>query len=151
MYYLCGIKPDTTFQRAMRNHFIDFLGSINRSYTIPNVPTNLEFQYQGLNLLFQYSDSDPMYFRILVPNILQTDDSNTEESNQVMAICNDLTQKFKVAKTYISDVNRQVWISIEVLVGNYDNIFAVYQRSIDILEEAYREFAQTYTSRHGQA
>lgn len=102
----------------------------------PTCSENLvQFRYKDLNFALVNQDSDPYYFSLILPNIYeftQAEDLKIRETMDVM------TRRYKVAKYYIR--NENVWLAAEQFVYSRDNINALFDRLLGLLEEAYNDF-----------
>ena len=80
-------------------------------------------------------DSDPYYFSLILPNIYEFTQAEDLKIRETM---DDMTRRYKVAKYYIR--NENVWLAAEQFVYSRDNINALFDRLLGLLEEAYNDF-----------
>lgn len=103
---------------------------------IPTCSENLlQFSYKNLNFALLTQASDPFYFTLVLPNIYTITSENEQPTRTIMA---ELTATYKVAKFFA--VNESVWLSAEQFVYSRENINALYDRLLSVLQDAYTEF-----------
>lgn len=103
---------------------------------IPTCSENLlQFTYKKLNFALLTQASDPFYFTLILPNIYTITLENEQQTRTIMA---ELTATYKVAKFFA--VNESVWLSAEQFVYSRENINALYDRLLSVLQDAYTEF-----------
>lgn len=107
--------------------FQNYLSSKGINFTNGN--SVISFENNGLQYLFAYDETDPYYFRLLLPNVVNIDDTNEHIVNEAM---NELNLNFKVVKAVIN--NHAIWISVEQFVYSHDNISELFNRSVSILD-----------------
>jgi hypothetical protein len=91
------------------------------------------FKYNKFSYMYQYDEKDdPYYFRIMLPNI---ESPVTDEIRKKMVT---LSTKFKVVK--LTEMNNQVWITMEQFVYCFDNLDKLFERMIEVLETAIKEY-----------
>lgn len=93
------------------------------------VEGQITFLSNGLYYLFIYDSTDPNYFRIILPNVFKVED-NLDKYN---VLVNELNQKFKVAKTYITS-DGMIWIAAEQFIYSREGIDLMYERCIALLK-----------------
>lgn len=109
----------TAFQNYLSSNGISF----NREDD-----TAISFEKEGLHFLFIYNDSDPYYFRLILPNVATLTDENRQRMHE---IANTLNLRFKVAKVIILDNN--VWVSAEQFVYSRERLNDLFTRAISLL------------------
>ena len=105
-------------------------------------PTTLEglssvscyrFDKGNLHFLFVCDEGrDPNFFQILLPYI---DDFNAEKQKTI----DSLTREYKAGKVVVLQGNR-ICLSIEQLVFSEYNIYLLFGRAINILENMYTDY-----------
>lgn len=89
----------------------------------------ITFLLDGLYYLFIYEKTDPNYFRIILPNIFKIEG----EKSKYASLVNDLNQRYKVAKTYITD-NDMIWIAADQFIYSREGIDLMFERCITLLK-----------------
>lgn len=93
------------------------------------VDGQITFLYNGLYYLFAYDCSDPNYFRLILPNVFKVEDNRAKYD----ALVNDINQRFKVAKTYITSED-MIWITADQFIYSREGIDLMYERCIALLK-----------------
>lgn len=88
----------------------------------------ITFLFDGLYYLFVYENSDPNYFRIILPNVFKVE-SNKEK---YVELVNDINQRFKVAKTYIA-TEGMIWIAVDQFIYSREGIDLMFERCLTLL------------------
>ncbi len=101
----------------------------------------ISFENNGLQYLFLTDNTDPYYFRLILPNIASISEENRSKITQVVNASNS---KFKVAKTII--LEDKVWVSAEQFVYSNDNINDLFNRSLQLLETVIGDFRKELKS-----
>ena len=121
----------------MLNKLQLFLSSIDINSNFVNGNRELlEFTTNSLNFLAEYRpDSDPTYFRIMLPQI-QSIDSNLDEVtlNRILTI----NSTYKVGK--IIRIGRNLWISAEFFINPAENQILIFNRAISLLTDMYNDY-----------
>lgn len=123
-HYLCKVN---TF-RQMQSRFIQYLTLKNLTFQ-NNVEEQISFQFDGLNYIFVYDNSDSNFFRLLLPNIYSIE----KERSIYDILINDFNSMYKVVKAIITSQN-QIWLSVEQFVYSEDNIDLLFERSVMLLK-----------------
>ena len=87
------------------------------------------FFQDDLYYLFVYDKSDPNYFRLILPNIFKIETNRPVYENLV----NNLNQRFKVAKSYITE-DGTIWTSAEQFVYSNEGADFLFERCIVLLK-----------------
>lgn len=121
---------------CMLKLFKNYLDSNNISIKDEKKIT-ISFEYSNLNYLFVFDESDPFYFRLILPNIMLVQE---EQIQEVYHTVNFVNVNYKVAKVAIYDNN--VWISIESFVYSKENIDGLFKRSMELLKTINVDFKE---------
>lgn len=113
--------------RQMQSNFIQYLSSKNLPFQ-NNIEEQISFQFEGLNYIFVYDNSDLNFFRLLLPNIYNINDDR-ERYNQMI---NDFNNTYKVVKAIIVSQN-QIWLSVEQFVYSNERIELLFERCVMLL------------------
>ena len=111
----------------MQSNFIQYLSSKNLPFQ-NNIEEQISFQFEGLNYIFVYDNSDLNFFRLLLPNIYNINDDR-ERYNQMI---NDFNNTYKVVKAIIVSQN-QIWLSVEQFVYSNERIELLFERCVMLL------------------
>lgn len=95
----------------MLTQFKQYLANKGITPSTTDLEEQIMFLYDNLYYLFIFDKSDPNYFRLILPNIFKIEGNKSTYENLV----NDLNQKIKVAKTFITDEG-MIWTSAEQFV-----------------------------------
>ena len=87
------------------------------------------FLLDNLYYLFIFDKSDPNYFRLILPNIFKIEGEKAPYENLV----NNLNQKFKVAKTVITE-DGMIWTSAEQFVYSNEGSDFLFERCVVLLK-----------------
>lgn len=121
----------------MLNKLQLFLSSIdiNSNFVNGNIGL-LEFTTNSLNFLAEYRpDSDPTYFRIMLPQIQSIDSTLDEVTlNRILTI----NSTYKVGK--IIRIGRNLWISAEFFINPAENQNLIFNRALSLLTDMYNDF-----------
>lgn len=91
------------------------------------------FKYKTFSYMYQYDEKDdPYYLRIMLPNI---DSPVTDDIRKKMVT---ISTNLKVVK--LTDMYNQVWITMEQFVYCMDNLDKLFERMIQVLETAIKEY-----------
>lgn len=119
----------------MLNSFRNYLSSSGIEYS--HNDDVISFSRNNLQYIFICEISDPYYFRLILPNVFDTN-SNVDE---IYRYINNINLTFKAVKLYITE-NNSVWISIEQFVYSSENITNLFERSITLLESVFNHFKE---------
>lgn len=118
----------------MLNSFQSFLSSRNvRSNKMSD--TVISFENNSFNYMFVFDESDPFYFRLILPNFFEVTDDNKQNMYETI---NRMNAEIKAAKATI--INNAVWVSIEQFVYSRDKIDELFNRAITVLEAFVKKF-----------
>ena len=97
------------------------------------------FKYQMFNFVILEYEDDPLFFRIIMPGIMDVDENNRLD---VLEACNQVTAEMKIAKAFINDKESgsEVWLSTEQLLDQDPGFDDIIPRSLRTLLAAHREF-----------
>lgn len=123
----------------MLNAFRNYLSSSGIEYSLND--DVISFNRNNLQYIFICENSDPYYFRLILPNVLDTN-SNVDKIHRYI---NNINLTFKAVKLYITE-NNSVWISIEQFVYSSENITNLFERSITLLELVFNHFRENLNS-----
>lgn len=118
----------------MLNLFQNFLSSINIRFD-KDVNSIISFENNGLKYMFVFDESDPFYFRLILPKFFEVTNDNKQDTYETI---NRMNAEIKVAKAIIH--NNSIWVSVEQLVYSRDKIDELFKRSISILEAFVTKF-----------
>ena len=121
--------------------FQSFRNYLYRRY--PSAPVNIQpdttiigFTLDSLNFRYSFNDSDPSYYRLMLPRVAVPDSVHLED---LCKLACEISAKYKVGK--IVRVNDDFWISYEQLFLTPEMINdEFYDMSIRILSAMIREF-----------
>lgn len=98
----------------------------------------LQFSIDGKNYLAEYyRDSDPMYFRIMLPIVEKIDGSLDLDLAKRMA---EVSSAFKVGKALY--VGKNVWLSAEVFICDEKDVNLIFARLIAVLDDMFNDYNQ---------
>lgn len=123
-HYLCK----GNIIRQMQSKFIQYLTIRNLTFQ-NNVEEQISFQFEGLNYIFVYDNSDSNFFRLLLPNIYSIE----KERSIYDIMINDFNSMYKVVKAIITSQN-QIWLSVEQFVYSDENIDMLFERCVMLLK-----------------
>lgn len=113
----------------------DWLASEGYKYTIDN-DGDLQFKYQGLPMWVMVDQNDPLFLRVIMPNVYQLENNRAK----VLEILNGLNANIKAVKGFLVDEN--VWLSIEMYIDSSPEVEDFIERCLDILLAGFRKFAE---------
>lgn len=93
------------------------------------VEGQITFLSNSLYYLFVYDGTDPNYFRIILPNVFKVEDNRDKYD----ILVNELNQRFKVAKTYITSEG-MIWIAADQFIYSREGIDLMFERCIALLK-----------------
>lgn len=125
MNYLCQKNR----QANMLNQFKQYLANKGITPSTTDIEEQIMFLHDNLYYLFIFDKSDPNYFRLILPNIFKIEDNKSTYENLV----NDLNQKIKVAKTFITEEN-MIWTSAEQFVYSNEGVDFLFERCVVLLK-----------------
>ena len=124
----------------MIQEFVSYLTIKNLPYSFINDNHSLISFKKGLiNYLFSCdSQDDSHYCKILIPNIKQYD--NVCQSD--FDFLNKFSSEYKVGKAMILDIqhSKHLWLEAEAFVYSYDNLNALFDRLISVVDDMFNEF-----------
>lgn len=85
--------------------------------------------------MFVFDESDPFYFRLILPNVFEVTEANRQDMYETI---NRMNTEIKAAKATI--INNAVWVSIEQFVYSRDKIDELFNRAIAVLEAFVNRF-----------
>ncbi len=85
-----------------------------------------------------FVDSDPMYFRLTIPNLFEC--KGQQQADLALVVANDLNRSYKVAKLVV--VDGWVWCNVEMFLIPLDTFRATFERCVELLSEACGDFRQ---------
>jgi hypothetical protein len=118
----------------MLNSFQSYLSSRNVRFDIRS-NTVISFENNSYNYMFVFDESDPFYFRLILPNVFNVTEANKQDMYETI---NRMNTEIKAAKATI--INNAVWVSIEQFVYSRDKIDELFNRAISVLEAFVNRF-----------
>ena len=112
----------------MLNEFRNYLKSTPDVEISKEDNNTISFSYKSYHLLFIYDSTDPYYFRLILPNIINLKDLKKDIGD----IVNDYNSKFKVSKMTVVD-NNSLWISVEQFVYTKDKVNELFDRLVNLI------------------
>lgn len=110
-------------------------------------PFGLAFKCEGLNFLYLSDQDDELYFRLMLPRLL---DVNEDNEDTVMKVMNEINANIKVVKLYTMDltdeneeVDRSVWAAFEILADTTPELKDIVPRAVALLQNARLRFFST--------
>lgn len=94
----------------------------------------ISFTYNDLFYIFVHDKSDPYYFRLMLPNVLNIQGNRSDILDKI----NNGNTKFKVAKSMI--INNNVWISVEQFAYSMEKINDLFERLLAVLQAYIKDF-----------
>lgn len=125
MSYLCKKNQ----QSNMLTQFKQYLANKGITPSTTDIEEQLMFLLDNLYYLFIFDKSDPNYFRLILPNIFKIEGEKAPYENLV----NNLNQKFKVAKTVITE-DGMIWTSAEQFVYSNEGSDFLFERCVVLLK-----------------
>ena len=98
---------------------------------------DLQFKYQGFTMWVTPDEKDPLFLRIILPNIYEV---NEENRAAVLEALNKVNCDLKAVKGYV--VGENVWLSIEMYIDASPEIEDFIERCLDILLAGHRKFGE---------
>lgn len=99
------------------------------------------FKAQGLNLVCEATDRDPMFIRIVAPVIYSLTDNPALSREEVLSACNYVVEKIKTLKAYV-DADGDVMLAVELFVSeDTQNLDMVLARACNVLGQGRFDFA----------
>lgn len=123
----------------MLNAFRNYLSSSGIEYSHDD--NVISFSHKNLRYIFISENTDPYYFRLILPNVFDTQGN----ANTIYEYINSINLAFKAVKVYIIE-NNSVWISVEQFVYSSENITNLFERSITLLELVFNHFTENIHS-----
>ena len=102
-------------------------------------PFGIYFMYQMKNFYILSDDEDELFFRVVMPGIMDVDANNRAD---VLEACNKITANIKIAKAFINDETKDIWLATEQLLDQDPRFDDIVPRSLRILMAAYMKFAE---------
>lgn len=110
-------------------------------YKFEETANVFRFKAQGLNLVCEATERDPMFIRIVAPVIYSMSDRPEISREQVLAACNKLVEQFKCLKVYL-DGDGDVMLAVELFIYKDSNdLSAILERSFTILGQGRLNFS----------
>lgn len=110
-------------------------------YKFEETANVFRFKAQGLNLVCEATERDPMFIRIVAPVIYSMSDRPEISREQVLAACNKLVEQFKCLKVYL-DGDGDVMLAVELFIYKESNdLSAILERSFTILGQGRLNFS----------
>ena len=113
----------------------DWLASEGYKYTTSD-EGELIFKYQGYGMVVMADENDPLFLRIIMPNIYEV---QNDEVNVLRAL-NTINAGIKTVKGFI--VQDNVWLSIEMYIDSSPEMEDFLERCLDILVASGGKFAE---------
>jgi len=112
-------------------------------YKFEETTNVFHFKAQGLHLVCEAADRDPMFIRIVAPVIYSLSDDSSISREQVLDACNRLVEKIKILKAYL-DEDGDVMLAVELFVSeDTQDITNILDRIIGILAEGRIDFTKS--------
>ena len=93
------------------------------------------FKYQGFTMWAMHDERDPLFLRIVMPNIYEVGENRL----QVFEALNIVNDNIKSVKGFISG-NNQVWLAIEMYLDTSPEVEDFMERCLEILLVAGHKF-----------
>ncbi|HOZ41042.1 MAG TPA: hypothetical protein PLL25_09575 [Flavobacteriales bacterium] len=93
---------------------------------------DVEFKYEGKTYFLSVTPDDPVFFRLILPNIWPIE--SEPERTQVHIAVYHVNAEAKVAKAYIAQ--EDVWLAIECFLPEAGDFKAIFPRSLEALDGA---------------
>lgn len=114
---------------SMLLQFKQYLANKGIAPSQTDIEEQIMFLHDNLYYLFIFDKSDPNYFRLILPNIFKIENERPAYEKLV----NNLNQKIKVAKTFITD-DGMIWTSAEQFVYSNDGVDFLFERCVVLLK-----------------
>lgn len=122
----------------MFNEFHNYL-TLTPGFEITKQEDNtISFSYKNYQFLFIYDNTDPYYFRLILPNITNV----ASLKGSVDDIINDYNSKFKVSK--IIKVGDSLWVSVEQFIYTKDKLSELFGRLVNLLAIVVDDFRREH-------
>ncbi len=99
---------------------------------------DVRFKSEGLTYYILIDETDPTYFRVILPGIWSLD--SPDEKRRAVDAAIAVTTSTKVAKVF--PVKDNVWVAVELYLPEVADFKAVLPRTLRVLPLAAREFAK---------
>lgn len=100
---------------------------------------DVTFKHERINFVLFSNEKDDTFFRLMVPYFWELE--SEEETERASKVIMKLNSDYKAAKFYI--MQEDVCVAIESFYANFEDVYPVLGRQIDLLASAMREFRQT--------
>ncbi len=97
---------------------------------------DIHFKYEGAHIYYTVDEKDPLYFRLIMPNIYQLENNR----EKVLEVCNSLCSEYKVLKAYL--VNDRLWLAVELFIDTTPELEDFFPRSMRLLKSARERAAE---------
>jgi len=111
----------------------DWLASEGFRYQIDD-DGDVQFKFQGYGMWATVDKNDPLFLRIILPNIYELNG----DRGKVLEALNALNAEIKAVKGYL--VRENVWVSLEMYVDSSPEVEDFIERCLNILIAAGRKF-----------
>lgn len=107
-----------------------------------NTKVGLNFTYDGWNFLLWHDADDPMFFRLVLPGILDVTDQNYARA---LMACNTVNWNYKVVKASLYEYDEagkrqaSVWVSFEQMLDEEASL-EVVSRAVTALVDVAEKF-----------
>ena len=97
---------------------------------------DVQFSYNEHTFFFEVNESDTEFFRLVLPNIWPIE--SISEGLEAVQACDEINRSMKCTKAYITNDN--VWIAVEFFLDQPNDFKAVFDRSIEAIEDGVKKF-----------
>lgn len=129
--------PEEVTKSSLQNMYTTYLTAEGYRPEIDS-DGDIEFKHEGKVCYIIIDESDPQFFRLVMPNVWPIE---SEEERQKVLVATDYSNaKTKVAKAYI--YNDNVWICVELFVAKPEDFKGTFSRSVGALQEGLGFFVE---------
>lgn len=125
--------------KKLQNRYLGFL--IREGYD-PEIDSDgdVKFTYNDASYYITIDSGEENFFRIAKLDGLTL--TVKSEIDRAIRICHEITKEKKVAKVYWR--NDVIWTSTELLFAEPDGFEGVFDRAMELTEEAYEDFLEKW-------
>ncbi|MGH1434403.1 MAG: YbjN domain-containing protein [Lewinella sp.] len=112
--------------QSMYSNFLDGKGYENSI----DGDGDVQFIYNDRTFFIEVNEGDTEFFRVVLANIWPIE--SVSEGLQVVQACDEVNRTMKCTKAYTTNDN--VWVAVELFVGEPDVFKAVFDRCLNAIE-----------------
>lgn len=137
LFFTSTIQAQQWSESKLQTMYLDFLDGEGMEGSI-DADGDVQFRYNDRTYFIEVNEEDNEFFRVVLPNIWPIE--SVQEGLEVVQACDEVNRSMKCTKAYVT--NDDVWIAVELFLGNPDDFKGVFDRCLSAIEQGLETFVE---------